>query len=76
MKIGIIIFTNMSRLRGDAIHVSNLLNSFKKQGFEFEIFQSLAETKQFKNKTLNILKKILLRLKLLFIITIKKNEIR
>ena len=74
VKIGFIIFTDLSRQRADAIHVKNLLREFEVDEIETDVFTSRLETVQLKLKQLNFLKKMLGRaLVLLKILTIKKR---
>jgi glycosyltransferase involved in cell wall biosynthesis len=74
VKFGFIIFTDLSKQTGDAIHVKNLLREFESAGIELGVFTSKLETIQFKSKQLNFIKKMLGRsIVLLRILTIKKR---
>ncbi|MBU1178606.1 glycosyltransferase family 4 protein [Patescibacteria group bacterium] len=59
MKTGIIILTNLNKLKADAVHVKNLLQSFDKLNFQYDLITSSTEDKQYKFKLLNIFKKII-----------------
>jgi starch synthase len=74
LKIGFVIFTDLSRQRADAIHVKNLLREFEAAGIELGVFTSRLETVQPTLKQLNFLKKMSGRsLVLLKLLMIKKR---